>query len=78
MCDVTPQIDYFKNFKVDQCLCLKCMVIEKDKAKYESKTKSEKMKRLDELENQYQVIFVTSSYQRIYQQFCEYGGLVDN
>lgn len=55
MCDVAPEIDYFKNFKDDKCLCLKCMIVEKDNAKYQSKTKSEKMRRLEELDNQYQV-----------------------
>lgn len=31
------------------------MIVEKDNAKYQSKTKSEKMRRLEELDNQYQV-----------------------
>lgn len=56
LCDVTPLRDYFKDFNDEKCFCLKCMVLERDKAKYRSKTKSEKLKRLNELENQYQVL----------------------
>ncbi|XP_063709436.1 uncharacterized protein LOC134837965 [Culicoides brevitarsis] len=55
ICEISPEKDYFKHVTDEKCLCLKCMVAERDKAKYKSKSKSEKLRRLKELESQFQL-----------------------
>lgn len=52
-----PLVDYWKNFDSGVVYCRKCMEKEKGKAIFGSKTKSAKMKRLQELNKDFLVIF---------------------
>lgn len=51
VCDCTPEVDFWKHFKLKKSLCRACMSSEIRYAQFNSKTKSAKINKLTELHN---------------------------